>query len=354
MTEDFALPAPETTRSRQAVARLAFGAVVVVLALWTFADYLPALGWAGVIAIATWRFYHRVRGGARHGAGLPALFAVGIGLVFLAPVVGLGWFVESQGVAAAHWIEEARKSGVPVPEGVENLKWIGPGVAAWWRDNLADPASANNLVRGFDKTPLIEMSRHVGIAAGRRVIVFLFTILALFFMYRDGDALADALGRLSERAFGPRGREIGGRIVNSVHGTVDGLVLVGLGEGLVLAIVYYFAGVPQALLLGVATAIGAIIPFGAFVMFSIAAILLIAKGAAAAAAVVFVAGLVVLTVADHVVRPVIIGNATRLPFLFVLVGILGGVEAFGMLGLFLGPAIMSILVDLWREATAEA
>ena len=63
-------------------------------------------------------------------------------------------------------------------------------------------------------------------------------------------------------------------------------------------------------------------------------------------------GLAVLTVADHVVRPYVIGNATRLPFLFVLVGILGGVEAFGMLGLFLGPAIMAILVDLWREATA--
>jgi predicted PurR-regulated permease PerM len=127
---------------------------------------------------------------------------------------------------------------------------------------------------------------------------------------------------------------------------------VGLGEGLILTVVYYFAGVPQALLLGVATAIGAIIPFGAFVMFSIAAVLLIAKGAAVSAGIVFAAGLVVLALADHLVRPYIIGNATRLPFLFVLVGILGGVEAFGILGLFLGPAIMTILVDLWREATA--
>ena len=347
-------PATETVRQRQSAARLAFGAAIVALALWTFSEYLPALGWAGVIAIATWRFYHRVRGGARHGAALPALFAVGIGLVFLAPVVGLGWFAEREVGAAAHWIEEARKTGVPVPEGVENFKFGGAAVAAWWRENLTEPENVRNLVRGFDKAPLIEMSRHVGVAAGRRAVVFLFTILALFFMYRDGDALAASLGRLSERAFGPRGREIGARIVNSVHGTVDGLVLVGLGEGLVLAIVYYFAGVPQALLLGVATAIGAIIPFGAFVMFSIASILLIAKGAAAAAVVVFVAGLVVLTAADHVVRPFIIGNATRLPFLFVLVGILGGVEAFGMLGLFLGPAIMTILVDLWREVTADS
>lgn len=341
-----------TIRQRQGAARLAFGAAVVALALWTFSEYLPALGWAGVIAIATWRFYQRVRARAGHNHALPILFALGVGLIFLAPVVGLGWFAEREGVAAARWIEEARKNGVPAPESLESLKWIGPSLAGWWRDNLADPETARSLVRGLDKAPLIEMSRHVGVAAGRRLIVFLFTILALFFMYRDGDSLAAALGRLSERAFGPRGREIGGRIANSVHGTVDGLVLVGLGEGLILAIVYYFAGVPQALLLGAATAIGAIIPFGAFFMFSLASILLIANGAAGAAVVVFVAGLAVLTVADHVVRPYIIGNATRLPFLFVLVGILGGVEAFGMLGLFLGPAIMTILVDLWREATA--
>ena len=190
------------------------------------------------------------------------------------------------------------------------------------------------------------MSEHIGAAAGRRLVVFLFTILALFFMYRDGDSLAASLGRLSERAFGPRGRAIGERIVVSVHGTVDGLVLVGLGEGLVLTIAYYFAGVPQVLLMGVATAIGCIIPFGAFVMFSIASLLLIYKGAIFAALFIFALGLVVLTIADHVVRPYVIGNATRLPFLFVLVGILGGVEAFGMLGLFLGPAIMAILVDL--------
>jgi predicted PurR-regulated permease PerM len=353
MSELYARPptAPETVTQRQSAARLGFGAAVVALALWTFAEYLPALGWAGVIAIATWPFYLRVRARFGHGHVLAAVFAVAVGLIFLAPLVGMGWFAEKQGATAAHWIQNARQTGIPVPDGVENIKYIGPAVAGWWRDNLADPENARTLVHGFDR-PLIEMSRNVGIAAGRRAVVFLFTILALFFMYRDGDGLAASLGRLSERAFGPRGREIGERIVNSVHGTVDGLVLVGIGEGLILTVVYYFAGVPQALLLGVATAIGAIIPFGAFVMFSIAAVLLIAKGAAVSAGVVFAAGLVVLGVADHLVRPYIIGNATRLPFLFVLVGILGGVEAFGILGLFLGPAIMTILVDLWREATA--
>jgi predicted PurR-regulated permease PerM len=352
MPEEPVNAAPAT--ARQDAARLAFAAGMALLAFWLFAAYLPALGWAGVFAIATWPFYKRLRarcGEGRLAKALPALFALLIGLVVLAPVVGAGWFLSREAQAAAHWLDEARKNGVAPPEGLDKLKYVGPTIASWWRAHLADPQSAAETIRGLDKSSLIAVSEHIGAAAGRRIVVFLFTILALFFIYRDGDSLAAALGRLSERAFGPRGRALGERIVNSVHGTVDGLVLVGLGEGLVLTVAYYFLGVPQLLLMGVATAIGCIIPFGAFAMFSLAAALLAYEGAIFGAVFIFAFGLAVLTVADHVVRPYVIGNATRLPFLFVLVGILGGVEAFGMLGLFLGPAVMAILVDLWREAT---
>src|SRR5277367_6693372 len=122
MPLEAAHPAPtaETTRARQAAARLAFGAALVLLALWTFAEYLPALGWAGVIAIATWPFYKRLRARAGDGGlahALPALFALAVGFVFLAPVVGAGWFLGRESQAAVHWLDEARKTGVPVPAG---------------------------------------------------------------------------------------------------------------------------------------------------------------------------------------------------------------------------------------------
>lgn len=341
--------------TQQAAARLAFAAAMVLLALWVFARYLPALGWAGVIAIAVWPFYKRMR--ARLGErmlrhALPTLFTVLVGLVVLAPVVGAGWFASREAQAALRWMDEARRTGVAPPHALDRLPYVGSALDSWWRQNLADPQSAASLIKSVDKVRLLALSEHVGMAAGQRLVVFLLTILALFFMFRDGDALATSLGRLSERAFGPRGRAIGERIVNSVRGTVDGLVLVGLGEGLILTVAYYFAGVPQVLLMGLATAIGCIVPFGAFAMFSVASALLIYKGSLLAAASIFALGLAVLTATDHVVRPWVIGNATRMPFLFVLVGIIGGVEAFGMLGLFLGPAIMAILLDLWREATA--
>jgi predicted PurR-regulated permease PerM len=140
-------------------------------------------------------------------------------------------------------------------------------------------------------------------------------------------------------------------MVASVHGTVDGLVLVGLGEGVILGVAYWIAGVPHPTILGAVTAIAAMIPFAAPVAFGIAAILLLAQGAPGAAAAIFALGAVVVFVADHFVRPVLIGGATRLPFLWVLLGILGGVETWGLLGLFLGPALMAALIQLWRDWT---
>jgi predicted PurR-regulated permease PerM len=78
---------------------------------------------------------------------------------------------------------------------------------------------------------------------------------------------------------------------------------------------------------------------------------LAASGSTIAGAAVLCFGLVVVFVADHAIRPVIIGGAARLPFLWVLLGILGGLETFGIIGLFLGPAIMAALISLWRDWT---
>ncbi len=84
----------------------------------------------------------------------------------------------------------------------------------------------------------------------------------------------------------------------------------------------------------------------------IAAALLLAQGSAGGAIAVIVIGLIVVGIADHFIRPILIGGATRLPFIWVLIGILSGVESFGLLGLFIGPAMMAVLIMLWREFIA--
>ena len=138
---------------------------------------------------------------------------------------------------------------------------------------------------------------------------------------------------------GPRGESIGRHMVAAVRGTVNGLVFVGLGEGVLLGAAYVLAGLPHPASAAVATGVLAVIPFGAPLAFGIAALYLAAAEKVLAAVLVFGFGLLVVFVADHLVRPILIGGAARLPFLWVLLGILGGLENFGFLGLFLGPMV---------------
>ena len=112
--------------------------------------------------------------------------------------------------------------------------------------------------------------------------------------------------------------------------------------------------VTWAELLGFLTGIAAVIPGAAPVIIALAAGLVLAAGKTVPAIALLVIGLAFIFIADHTVRPALIGGATKLPFLWVLLGILGGVETFGLLGLFLGPAVMAALILLWREWTRDA
>ena len=347
---------PGATRA-QWIARGAFAATLLSLCVWLVWSFVPALTWAAIIAIATWPLFQRIR--ARCPAplrpiALPAGFTLAIGLVFVAPLIGLGILLHGEARSVYELIENVRQNGWPVPDWLPQLPGLGPQLANWWRLNLERPEDAAALVKGLNPHDILAVGESFGGHLGAIAATFIVTLLTLFFLFKDGAPISQALQRLSERAFGPRGKLLSLQIVSSVHATVDGLVFVGIGEGVVLTVAYYLTGTPQALWLGVATAIGAIIPFGAFVMFSIASLMLVYKGATFAAILVFLLGLVVLTVADHVIRPIVIGSGTKLPFPLVLLGILGGVETFGLLGLFLGPAMMTVLVDLWREATSPA
>lgn len=338
----------------QGIARAAFAVALFLLCVWLLWSSAPALAWAAIIAIATWPLFQSLK--ARCPANLrrvalPAAFTIAIGLVFVAPVALLGFLMSREVQSVYAWIDLVRRNGLVAPNWLSQLPLLGASIASWWHQNLERPEDAAALVKGLNHRDIVAFSESFGGHIGGILLTFTITLLTLFFLFRDGKSLSGSLEVLSERLFGPRGKLLGLQIVASIHATVDGLVFVGIGEGLVLTIAYFVAGVPQATLLGIATAIGAIIPFGAFFMFSMASLLLIYKGSTIAAAAIFVLGLAVLAVADHLIRPIVIGNATRLPFLLVLLGILGGVETCGLLGLFLGPAIMTVLVDLWREGT---
>jgi len=341
----------------QIIARILLALVLFGLGVWTLREFLAALVWAAILAVALWPSYQRATcrwPSGRHELLWPAAFTLGIALVFVLPIVLAGFQFGREAHTVLAWVETARHDGIPVPDVINHLPFYAEPVRNWWQTNLADPDAAADLVERLRNPEYMTAGRQLGIAILHRVVIFGFCLMTLFFLFKDGDLLVEQLRHASARAFGPGGERIGRQIIASIHGTVNGLVLVGLAEGVLLYAVYLLTAVPRPALFGAATAVGAMIPFGAPVIFVFAALVIIAQGSMGGAIMIVVTGTIISFTADHFIRPVLIGSATKLPFIWVLFGILGGVTTWGLLGLFLGPAIMAALILLWREWTETA
>ena len=121
-------------------------------------------------------------------------------------------------------------------------------------------------------------------------------------------------------------------------------------EGAIIGVGYVLTGVPHPLLFAVLTIAFAMLPFGAWAAFTVAAlVLLVHGGSLLAAAGVFGLGATVMLIGDNLIHPMLVGGTTRLPFLLALIGVFGGLRTFGLIGLFLGPVIMTAVLTIWRE-----
>jgi predicted PurR-regulated permease PerM len=343
---------PGIGASSQRIARVILVTTLVLLGLWILHRFLAALAWATIFAIALWPLYWRLaRAFPARGQRIlaPLVVTLLVGLVLIVPLVYVAIEVARESGSFFGYIGEVRHSGLPVPAWLPQLPGLGHQIAGWWQANLSDPQMIHELLgRIYTRIPA-ESAGQLGGEIVHRLIIFGFTLLTLFFLFRDGAAFASHLLGLSHRVLGPSGEQVARHMIAAVHGTVTGLVLVGLAEGVLLGFAYALAGLPHAVSIAALTGVFAVIPFGAPVAFCAAGLYLLAQGSTAAAAAVVGFGFLVVFVADHFVRPFLIGGAARLPFLWVLLGILGGLETFGLLGLFLGPVVMAALVSLWRE-----
>ncbi len=331
-------------------ASLAAATILFVAGLLTLKDFLPALGWAVIFAIALWPWYVRLTTRwPQHARGWIPLAMVGaVLLAFVVPLLIIAVPLVEDAHAAGQWVQQAAQSGIPAPAFLGQLPF-GDRLVPLWQQQLAQPGALQALAHRAARGDGSDMGRRIAGNLIHRVMLAGFMLLALLFLLRDIDAVIHGLRIGSRRAFGAAGENVGRQLVDAVQGTVNGLVFVGLGEGVLLGIAYLIAGVPHPTLFGLLTALLAMVPFGAAVAFGAAGLALLATGKTVAAIVIVVLGIAVTFIADHFVRPVLIEGATRLPFLWVLLGILGGVEAWGLIGLVMGPAIMAALMLLWRE-----
>ncbi len=337
----------------QKIARYTLIGLLVLLGAWMLRRFLPALCWAVVLAIGTSSLYDRwlaIFQGRRRHIWAALTFTSIVGIVVIVPLVYGGIVALREAIFLARDFLESSKGGPPeLPQWLLQLPFAGAWMHDLWHDYVGHTGAAAIQA----KPALYEWTRLVSVQLLGRLSTLVFTLLTLYFVYLNRDTLRNDIPRVSRGLFGPTVEGLLTRAAEAIRATVDGIVLVAVAEGAIMAGVYAVVGAPHPILFGAVTGTFAMVPFAAPVVFCAVALLLGVRGTVGAAVGVLVAGSVVLFVADHFVRPMIIRGGAKLPFLWVLLGILGGIESFGLVGIFLGPALMAALVSVWRSWAAE-
>ena len=332
-------------------AQLAAVATIVVGCYLVLHPLVPAILFAAVVCSATWPLFVRVRHALRGRSGLAALAMT---LLLIVLVIGPTLLLAvnlADNVKAMAETGSALLKGGPIrpPAWVGGIPMVGEMLAEYWQ-RLA--SSADSLATQWKD--LIEPARRfllgAGRAAGEGLVQLALASFIGFFFYRDGDALMQGMRGLSARLAGRLGDKMLVTIGDTVTGVVHGVFGTALAQALVALAGFLVAGVPAPFLLAVATFMLSIVPVGPPLVWGAATAWLAYEGRIGWALFMFLWGLLAISSIDNLVKPYLISRRSNLPVLLIVLGVFGGVVAFGFIGLFIGPPVLAIghtLVQLW-------
>lgn len=327
--------------------------LIFAAGVYFFGGFLVPVLAALIIGFASWPLYRRVVQTCNGNTTLAATIALLVVIcALIAPLSIALHYALDEASGFVRWVLEANRMGAPPPQWIEALPMIGERLAGYWRQHLSQPNALGHWVQLLSGEHLGDIYR-TALAATRDLfhlaLTLLFMLITLFFVYKDGARIAAQLDIAGERILPLRWQRFSRVVPTTVSATVTGMGLIAIGEGVVLGIAYAIAGVPSPVLLGVVTGFMALIPGGAPLSFTLVSLYLVGSGSLAAGVGLFIWGTVELFIVDKTLRPRLVGGPVKLPFLPTFFGLVGGVQTMGLVGLFVGPVLMALLVAVWRE-----
>lgn len=322
---------------------------ILALSVIILRDFFLVLIWAFIIAYVVWQPYLWLRRRLHDNDNLSAAVMTAI----IAAVVSLMLFwlaamLQNEiKMAYQTLIENYAQGPYKLPNAVSRIPWLGDNLQAWLDRVTSDQAGVTAQLVEWAKQWLGELGKFLG-NIGRYVIKLGFVLVTLFFCFRDGQ---DAISQLQQGLI----RFLGGyqqvylqAAGDTTRAVVYGIVLAALGQGITAGIGYAVAGVQAPVLFGAVTAVLALIPMGAMLVWVSIGVMLLAAGQIWPGAGLLLWGFLVVSTIDNVIRPLVISGTSQVPFLVVMFGVFGGLSAFGMVGLFIGPVILSVMLAVWQ------
>lgn len=324
-------------------------AILVLLGLWVLRPFVVPLVWAGILCFTTWPLYlhvTRLLKGRRNWSAL--LMTLLLTAAVILPTVLLLWALRGEAVNAFQSVNQWLQNGPRIPASVFNWPIVGKTLQAYDAKLAADPTILRTTAQTLFNNSYKSLASLLG-DAGRNLVKLLLTILTAFFLYRDGDALAAQIRKLLQRLIGARVNNYLEATGATVKAVLVSMVLCAIAQGFLAGLGYWVAGVNAPVFAAALTAVAAMIPFAVPLVWGSVVVWLFVTGHDAAAIGLLIWCAAAVSWVDNLIRPIVISGATRIHFLLVMFGVLGGLGAFGFVGLFVGPAVFAVLAALWRE-----
>jgi predicted PurR-regulated permease PerM len=338
--------------------RILLGILLTGLGVECFVVLQPFIApiiWASILAYVTWPLYRWLRKPLA-GFNSTGAFVMTV-LVSCAVVAPMLWFA----ILVRDELFEAFRAFTAflahgphtLPSVIHNIPWLGERVQAGLDRYAADPSSLSREFMDWAQTWSRNLTGVIG-DIGRNLGKLSLAVVTLFFFYRDGDALVRQSRRIITRFFSERLDSYIGAAGVMIRAVLYGFLFTAVAQGSIAGMGYLVVGLEAPALLGALTGILSVVPIlgTAFVWGPIGAWLLL-TGHLWKGIVMLAWGVLLVHPTDNVLRPLLISNATRVPFLLVMLGALGGVVAFGFVGVFIGPLLLGLAVSVWREWANE-
>ena len=341
-------------RAGSVVARVGGGVMLLALSFWVLQPFLVPVAWAAILAYVTWPLYGFVRHHTRRPRLAAGLFTLATALLVGVPIT---WIIVALAGEATHLVGVVREwleAGAPFPTWVSDRPWLADRLLRLRDELVVSPSAIAEYATRYASQVSGQLLNVAGSFASN-AFKFAITVTTLFFFYLDGERLTQQMQRLARVVFPSAQGDLLEYVGAVVRAVVFGLIGTALVQGTIAGIGFALFGVPSPVALGALTSIGSFVPLGPVLVWGGAAVWLFANGHVGAAVGMSIWGAGLVSTIDNVLRPILIsGGATSIPFLLVFFGVLGGLLAFGMLGLFVGPVVLAVAFALIADFARRA
>jgi predicted PurR-regulated permease PerM len=333
-------------------ARLAAITFLLVGCFYVLRPFLVAILFALAVTISSWPLFLSLLACSKGRRTLAAaLMTAALLLVIVVPLALVTYNLADDVSRVYEQIKVAFDAGVIAPPSwLKNVPLVGATLDGYLREITGSREQLLTLAKG-----MLEPARHYllggGLLLGSAVAQTSLAVFVSFFLYRDGAQLLGALVAGMQRIIGDNALQVLTTVSRTVRGVMYGMLGTALAQALVAVLGFLIAGVPAVPLLGIGTFLFSLVPVGPPLIWGGAALWLFDQGQPGWGVFMLLWGFFLISGVDNVVKPLLISRGSSLPFLLVLLGVLGGVMAFGFVGLFIGPTLLAVGYSLLRNWT---